>query len=173
MLKRTTRPLALSALLATLLALSAIPPAAAAPPGEPLMPGPVAMSLARADVTRVLSVQAVAWNRNDLPAFVASYAEDATFLTPTGLVHGRQAVLAHYQKRYPDGKAMGVLTLNMAEVRPLSVDVASGTVNGLAIVASWKLAHPDDEKAKASEGYTLLVLQRRGGKWEILQDASL
>jgi uncharacterized protein (TIGR02246 family) len=173
MRNRTIRPLLLSltavSALVVLLGASRVTPA----PGDAPSLSPVTMSIARAEVTHVLSAQAVAWNRNDLPAFVASYAEDATFLTPSGITNGRKAILERYQKRYPDGKAMGSLTLDMAEVRPLGVDVATATVNGLSVVAHWKLAHPDDPNAKTDQGFTLLVLQRHGGRWEIVQDASL
>lgn len=163
---------AIPAFLAFLTFLGTAPAIAAS--AEPPVPSAVAMSVARAEVNRLLSAQAVAWNRNDLDAFVAPYAQDATFLTSaTGITHGRQAVLERYRKRYPDGKAMGSLTLNMVEVRPLGVDVASGTIHGLAVVARWQLAHPEDPGAKPAEGFTLLVLQRRAGHWEILEDASL
>jgi uncharacterized protein (TIGR02246 family) len=160
--------------LAVLLALAGLADAAA-PGGTPDAPLPssIAMALARSDVNGVLTAQSAAWNRGDLEAFVASYADDATFLTPTGVTHGRAAVLARYRKRYPDQKAMGTLTLTVMEARPLGVDVASGTVNALSVAAQWKLDHPGDPAAKPAEGSTLLVFRRHGGRWEIVQDASM
>lgn len=150
-------------------------PAGPAPAGAPDVPLPssIAMSLARSDVGRVLAAQSVAWNRGDLDAFVSSYAEDATFLSPSGIAHGRAAILARYRKRYPEQKGMGTLALTVMEARPLGVDVASGTVNALSVAAHWKLDHPEDPAAKPAEGSTLLVFRRHGGRWEIVQDASM
>ncbi|HZA50515.1 MAG TPA: hypothetical protein VE549_07230 [Myxococcaceae bacterium] len=36
--------------------------------------------------------------------------------------------------------------------------------------ARWRLAYPDKP---AASGLTLIVLQARGGSWEIVQDASM
>lgn len=174
MIERPVRVLAvLAALFATLTLagrLSAAPPGTT--PDVPL-PSSIAMTMARSDVNGVLRAQSAAWNRGDLEAFVASYADDATFLTSSGVTHGRKGVLERYKKRYPDQKAMGKLTLTVMEARPLGVDVASGTVNALSIAAHWQLDHPDDPAAKPAEGSTLLVFRRHGGRWEIVQDASM
>jgi len=174
MLERTLRSLAAVAALAASLVLagrlSAAPPAST--PDIPL-PSSIAMTIARSDVGGVLAAQSAAWNRGDLEAFVSAYAEDATFLSTSGVTHGKAAVLARYRKRYPDQKAMGTLTLTVMEARPLGVDVASGTVNALSVAAHWRLDHPGDPAAKPAEGSTLLVLRRHGGRWEIVQDASM
>jgi len=174
MTARTLRSLA--AVCTFLAALGAAGNALAAPPGstpDVPLPSSIAMTIARSDVGDVLAAQSAAWNRGDLEAFVASYAEDATFLTSSGVTHGRKGVLERYRKRYPDQKAMGKLTLTVMEARPLGVDVASGTVNALSVAAHWKLDHPGDPAAKPAEGSTLLVFRRHGGRWEIVQDASM
>lgn len=174
MTARTLRSLVAFAVLAASLVLAGR--LSAAPPGstpDVPLPSSIAMTIARSEVSEVLTAQSAAWNRGDLEAFVASYAEDATFLTSSGVTHGRKGVLERYRKRYPDQKAMGKLTLTVMEARPLGVDVASGTVNALSVAAHWKLDHPDDPAAKAAEGSTLLVFRRHGGRWEIVQDASM
>src|SRR5437899_891000 len=48
---------------------------------------------ARRDIEDLLARQADAWNRGDLEAFCSVYADDATFLSPTGVTNGRQAVI--------------------------------------------------------------------------------
>src|SRR5436305_8340181 len=68
-------------------------------------------------VKAVLATQSAAWNRGDLEAFTAVYAEDASFLSPNGITHGRHQVLERYRLRYPDQKAMGTLTLETQETR--------------------------------------------------------
>ncbi len=131
---------------------------------------------ARQTVATLLSTQAEAWTAGDLEAFCAVYAEDALFISPSGQTRGRQAVLERYQKRYPDQAAMGALTLEVIEMRPLSGvevtpqgDAVPGSVHGLSVVARWTLRYPEKEPAT---GLTLLVLRRDGPAWHIVQDAS-
>ena len=57
-------------------------------------------------VRAVLDEQAAAWSRGDLEAFCAIYADDATFVSPSGLTSGRQAVLERYRKKYVDRAGM-------------------------------------------------------------------
>jgi peptidoglycan/xylan/chitin deacetylase (PgdA/CDA1 family) len=135
---------------------------------------------AQSAVEALLKTQSDAWNRGDLDAFTSVYAEDASFLSPTGLTHGRQQVLERYRRRYPDRKAMGTLTLEILEARPVQGveftalgDARPGRVHGLSVAARWRLAYPDQPEKKTAEGLTLLVLRRTGDSWEIVQDASM
>jgi uncharacterized protein (TIGR02246 family) len=121
----------------------------------------------RQAVAAVLERQTAAWNRGDLQDFVSVYAEDATFVSPTGLTRGRQAVLDRYRKRYPDKAAMGTLTLEVLEDR---VARGGGGIQAASVVARWTLAYPDKP---AATGLTLLVLHPRGASWAIVQDASM
>jgi peptidoglycan/xylan/chitin deacetylase (PgdA/CDA1 family)/ketosteroid isomerase-like protein len=135
---------------------------------------------ARADVEALLKTQSDAWNRGDLDTFTSVYAEDASFLTPSGLTSGRQQVLERYRRRYPDRAAMGTLTLEVIEIRPaqgveftVGGDARPGRVFGVSVAAHWRLAYPDQPEKKTAEGLTLLVLQRHGDSWQIVQDASM
>ena len=114
-------------------------------------------------VRAVLDEQAAAWSRGDLEAFCAIYADDATFVSPSGLTSGRQAVLERYRKKYVDRAGMGSMSLEVREVRMIDRNAAS-------VVARWILTWPDKPKA---EGLTLLVLRRLHGEWRIVQDASM
>ncbi|HVN74771.1 MAG TPA: polysaccharide deacetylase family protein [Thermoanaerobaculaceae bacterium] len=132
---------------------------------------------AREQVTRLLEVQADAWNRGDLPAFCAVYDAAAVFLTPSGLVRGRQAVLDRYAARYPSRAAMGTLTLAPVEVREawgneatLLGDAVPSRVHAVSVVARWTLTSADGSERT---GLTLLVFLRRDGRWVIVQDASM
>lgn len=135
---------------------------------------------ARGAVEALLKTQADAWNRGDLETFTSVYAEDASFLATTGLTRGRQQVLDRYRRRYPDQKAMGTLTLEVIEARPVQGveftalgDARPGRVHALSVAARWKLAYPGQPEKKTAEGLTLLVLRRHGDTWEIVQDASM
>ena len=89
--------------------------AGAAPAPFTRVPAPAAIA---AEARALLEAQAAAWNRGDLDAFCAVYAEDALFATAFGLTKGRAEVLARYRTRYPDADARGTLSFEV-----LSVDV--------------------------------------------------
>lgn len=132
---------------------------------------------ASADVALLLAEQSAAWNRGDLDAFCAAYAADAVFVSPSGLTRGRDAVLARYHAKYPDRAAMGNLTLEVVETRPVSGievsllgDARPSGVHGVSVVARWSLAYPD---RAGTNGLTLLVLARDAEGWRIVQDASM
>lgn len=123
----------------------------------------LAAPLSNADTVKALiTTQGEAWNRGDLVAFTSVYADDAIFVSPSGVTTGRQAVLDRYKKRYPDKKAMGTLSFEFVEAREQK-DVVT-------LVAKWSLAYPDKPVAS---GHTLLVLHKKGEKWLIVQDASM
>ncbi|HET9226430.1 MAG TPA: polysaccharide deacetylase family protein [Thermoanaerobaculia bacterium] len=129
------------------------------------------------DVRKLIETQVAAWNRGDLEAFTSAYAEDAAFLSPTGLTRGRNDVLERYRKRYPDGKAMGTLRLEPIEMRPavgteftLVGGAKPSRVHGVSVAARWELSYPDKEPAT---GLTLIVFRRGREGWEIVQDASM
>ncbi len=122
---------------------------------------------ARADVEALLARQAEAWSRGDLESFCGVYAEDALFVSPTGLTRGRRAVLERYRKRYPDARAMGRLTLDVLDFHAAP---AAGEPASASVVARWTLAYSDRPKL---EGLTLLVLDRTSAGWRIVRDASM
>jgi len=132
---------------------------------------------ARAAVENLLRAQADAWSRGELETFTNVYADDAQFATPQGLTRGRVAVLDRYRSKYPDGAAMGRLTLDVLEYRPLAGhevtllgDSTPGRVHAASVLARWTLHREGRDDAT---GLTLLVLRRQGDTWKIVQDASM
>jgi uncharacterized protein (TIGR02246 family) len=109
-----------------------------------------------------LNAQAAAWNKGDLDAFCQSYAEDAVFVTPTGLTRGREQVLARYKKKYSDKAAMGTLSFEFLDVRSAG--------QAVSVMAKWSLSYPNKP---AATGSTLVVLHARGDSWRVVQDASM
>jgi len=132
---------------------------------------------ARGAVAALLTEQAAAWSRGDLEGFCSAYAEDAVFVSPSGLTAGRQAVLDRYRARYATPQAMGTLTLEPLDVReawgtevsPFG-DALPSRTHAVTVAARWTLRRAGAEDAS---GLTLLVFQRRGGRWVIVQDASM
>jgi uncharacterized protein (TIGR02246 family) len=132
---------------------------------------------AREAVGALLQQQAAAWSRGDVVGFCSVYAEDAAFVSPSGLTRGREAVLERYRKRYPGRAAMGTLALEVLEARPhwgtevsLLGDAVPGRVQSVSVVARWTIRREGQPDAT---GLTLIVLRPRGGGWEIVQDASM
>lgn len=129
----------------------------------------------RDEVVSLVQKQVGAWNRGDLEAFCALYADDAVFVTPPraanpdagvpasdGVTRGRAEVLARYKRRYPDGKAMGQLAIEPHDVRE--------TKDTVSISAKWTLRYPDKP---ALSGNTVIVLVRTQAGWRIVHDASM
>jgi uncharacterized protein (TIGR02246 family) len=137
---------------------------------DPLLALVVRDIVAESAAAAVLERQTEAWNRGDLEAFCSVYDEDATYASPSGIVRGRAAVLERYRKRYPDRAAMGTLRLDVQEARAAAGPEGGDRVQGVSIVARWRLTYPGKPEAS---GLTVLVLRPRGdGQWQIVQDAS-
>lgn len=111
-----------------------------------------------------LEQQTGAWNQGDLESFCAIYAQDAVFISPSGVRRGRADVLAGYRKKYTSKEVMGTLSLDMFDAR-----VAEGG-RAVTIAARWTLRR---EKMPDATGLTLLALQLKNGAWIIVQDASM
>lgn len=145
--------------LCALLSLTALV-TSASPPAQPLAPETAAL---HSELANLLNVQAAAWSRGDLDTFAAIYADDATFVSPSGMTRGKTELVERYRRKYPDRAAMGSLALEVLELR--QVDERSASV-----VARWVLTYPDKP---AVSGLTLLVFHRLGAGWRIVQDASM
>jgi len=131
---------------------------------------------ARREVEELLQIQAAAWSRGDLDTFCSVYADDALFVSPSGLTRGREEILGRYRAKYKNREGMGQLTLEVIEFEAVQGteismlgDARPSRIHGASVAARWRLSYPDREGA---EGLTLLVLRSGGGRWEITQDAS-
>ncbi len=114
------------------------------------------------EVLALLERQSASWSKGDLDAFCSVYADDAVFVSPSGVTRGRAEVLARYKKKYPTAAAMGKLTLSPIDVRE-SMDVVS-------VAAKWTLEYPDKP---AATGHTVVVFRRTQNQWRIVHDASM
>ena len=82
------------------------------------------LASAAQDVRAVLDLQTAAWNRGDLVTFVDTY-ENSKTITFLGkeLTHGRDGVLARYQRTYNTPEKMGKLRFELLETRALGMPV--------------------------------------------------
>ncbi len=109
----------------------------------------------------LLDRQAEDWNQGDLEGFCAVYAEDATFISPSGVHQGRAQILARYQAKYDTAEKRGVLSFEPIETR-YGQKPAS-------IALKWKIQKADS----LASGLALIVLHQTAGGWRIVQDASM
>ncbi|HEX4227834.1 MAG TPA: nuclear transport factor 2 family protein [Bryobacteraceae bacterium] len=112
-------------------------------------------------IREVLAVQVAAWNRGDIPTFVKTYAPKCTFVG-SEVIHGRDAVLARYRKRYPTPAAMGHLTFGSIAAQQLSptTAIAYGT---------WHLERSSNGGGPVG-GIFSLVFESINGSWLIVLD---
>lgn len=130
------------------------------------MPSPEPLPVDANDVAAIeslLAAQTAAWNRGDLHAFVASYAQSPrmTFVGAKGvIVRGRAALEERYRKSYPTGQT-GALTFDDLDMRRLGSDA-------YLVLGRWSLARPPDDP----HGRFTLVLERGPNGLEIIHDHS-
>ena len=115
------------------------------------------------DARAALDTQAAAWNRGDLRAFVETYenAPTTTFLGKE-LSHGRDAVLARYQRTYNTPEKMGKLRFEVLTFRALGDDHAM-------VLGKFFLTRTAAGGGDAS-GHFTLILRKGAAGWKIIHD---
>ncbi len=130
-------------------------------PSLSLLAGTADSDANRTAITAILNAQQAAWNRADVDKFLEGYwhSPELTFAGTAGIARGWDAVLARYQKNYPDQAAMGHLEFSDLEFRFLGKDAA-------LVLGHWHLA-----RAKGDIGGVFsLVWQRFPEGWKIIHD---
>lgn len=114
-----------------------------------------------AEIHALLEAQAAAWNRGDIPGFMAAYekSEKLRFASGGSVTHGWQPTLERYRKRYPDRATMGTLTFTIHEVDVVAPDAA-------IVFGQWELSRAADRPW----GLFTLVLKKRPEGWRIVSD---
>ncbi|QKG55527.1 nuclear transport factor 2 family protein [Hymenobacter sp. BRD128] len=120
----------------------------------------------RQAITQVLATQTAAWNRGDIPTFMAGYwhSDSLVFIGRSGVTYGWQPTLDNYKKSYPSAAQMGKLDFSRLRITPLGADVAQ-------VVGHFHLARPN-AKAGDAQGQFLLIFRKLNGKWVIVADHS-
>jgi ketosteroid isomerase-like protein len=118
-----------------------------------------------AEVKQVLVEQSEKWSAGDLEGYMQGYwkSDSLLFVGKSGLTYGWQQTLDNYKRGYPDVSAMGKLTFDLKEVRPLSAD-------NILVVGKW---HLQREATKGNlEGHFSVIFQRFAEGWKIIADHS-
>ncbi len=118
----------------------------------------------RQAIAQVLTTQTAAWNRGDIPGFMAGYwhADSLVFIGKKGATYGWQPTLDNYRRSYPNAAQMGQLDFSQLRITPLGSEVAQ-------VVGHWHLARPG-VAAGDLQGQFLLIFRRLKGQWVIVAD---
>ena len=133
-----------------------------------LAPGPAAAQMPdrpaiRDSVRALLARQQAAWNRGDLEAFMAGYAQTDTLRFASGgtVRTGWQTTLDRYRRSYPDTAAMGTLSFG-------SLDLTILSPRSVLVFGRWQLQRAKDTPSGL---FTLLVHRPTpDAAWRIVHD---
>ncbi|OON67544.1 YybH family protein [Hymenobacter sp. CRA2] len=117
-----------------------------------------------AKIRAVLSTQAAAWSRGDLPGYMDGYwhSDSLLFIGKNGPQRGWQRTLDNYQRSYSTATVMGQLDFSQLQITPLSPAAAH-------VVGHWHLARP---QIGDLQGWFTLLFRKIDGKWVIVADHS-
>ena len=118
----------------------------------------------RAEINAMMVESARAWNRGDLDTFVGHYLDSqrTSFVGRRGVLHGRAAIGAAYAPRFAAPGMQDSLSFEDVAIDSLAPGVAH-------VLAFYVLSRGDSTVAR---GPTSLVMERVGGRWEIVHDHS-
>lgn len=116
-------------------------------------------------IRNVLNQQVAAWNRGDIPRFMAGYwkSDDLEFVNSAGIFQGWQDVLNRYEHSYPNRTAMGKLTFSGLEIHALCPDTAY-------VVGHFRLDREKDGQKDHPEGVFTLIFRKFPDGWRIVND---
>ena len=121
-----------------------------------------AQSVDEVAIRKVLSTQEAAWNSGNIENFMKGYwVSDSLMFIGKSVTYGWQKTLDNYKKRYPDTAAMGKLSFNLLEFKPLSPVY-------YFVVGKWHL----QRSIGNLEGYFTLLFKKINGQWFIIADHS-
>jgi ketosteroid isomerase-like protein len=113
-------------------------------------------------IRAVLDAQAAAWNRGDIDAYMAGYAQsDDTMFVGTDVTRGWTKVRDRYKAKYDSRAKMGTLVFSDLDLRPLGSD-------DVVVTGAWKLTRDAD----TPHGRFTLIFHRRPEGWRIVYDHS-
>jgi ketosteroid isomerase-like protein len=115
----------------------------------------------KAQILKVLTDQADAWNRGDLEGFLAGYRRsDEIVFAGGGDVHrGFDAMAARYRKAYGSREKMGTLAFSNLAFESIESDRA-------VVTGSWDLQRAGDKPG----GVFTLILRKYPEGWRIVHD---
>ncbi|ANE51668.1 YybH family protein [Flavisolibacter tropicus] len=123
----------------------------------------MAQSSEETAIRQLLERQTTSWNRGDVEGFMQTYwqSDSLMFIGKSGVTRGWQQTLNNYKKGYPDTAAMGKLTFDIIQIKPLSPEY-------YFVVGKWMLKRSIGDIS----GHYTLLMRRIKGEWKIVADHS-
>jgi len=118
------------------------------------------------EISQKLHIQEEAWNAGNIDQFMSqAYWENDSlmFIGSQGLTFGYNQTLANYHKSYPSAEAMGQLTFDVLQWRPL------GKSHGL-LIGAWHLERGGEHSNL--HGHFSLTWAYLNNDWVIIADHS-
>jgi ketosteroid isomerase-like protein len=143
-----------------------VPAQAASDPPQASAPPRVADE---ASIRAVITAQADAWNRADIPTFMQTYenSPETTFIG-AHLRKGYGPILDRYKQSYTTPEQMGKLTFANLDVRLLPS--SSGSVEYAVVTGTFHLERAAHGEAKKDDGIFSLVWRKGPQGWKIILD---
>lgn len=115
-----------------------------------------------AAIRSLMDKQIQAWNRGDVDAFMQTYwKNDSLLFVSNPPTYGWQTTLKRYKQAYPDTAAMGKLSFNLLQLKPLSPEY-------YFVLGQWHLQRSIGDVG----GYFTLLFRKINGEWLIIVDHS-
>lgn|SRR5580698_2979871 len=123
-----------------------------------------------AAIRAVMEAQVAAWNRGDIPDFMASYEDspETTFVGTSSVNKGFTKVLERYKAGYANKDQMGTLTFKDLDIRLLPT--AAGVTEYAVVTGRFHLERAAKGTATKDDGIFSLVWHKGPGGWKILLD---
>ena len=120
-------------------------------------------------IRAVITTQAAAWNRGDIPTFMRAYdnSPETTFIGLT-VRKGYGPILERFQKAYTTPEQMGTLSFTNLEVRLLPS--SCGQVEFAVVTGNFHLDRTAKGEAKKDDGVFSLLWHKGPQGWKILLD---
>jgi ketosteroid isomerase-like protein len=131
---------------------------------------PAARKSDEAVIRSVIDNQVIAWNRGDIPAFMASYEDspETTFVGTDSVNKGFQPILERYKKGYANKDQMGTLTFKELDIRLLPS--ASHATEYAIVTGRFHLERTAKGTASKDDGIFSLVWHKTPSGWKIVLD---
>lgn len=131
-----------------------------------IVAAPASAQTDRVAIERGMETTAKAWSAGDLDGFLAIYSDDpaTSFVTAEGVIRGKAAMRAMYQKAYSfdDATKRGQLSFVTQDYRALGRDKA-------LLISRYTLRYSDGKNAT---GLTSVIFSREAKGWRIVADHS-
>ena len=112
-------------------------------------------------VRNTMNEQVSAWNSGNIDAFMQTYwqSDSLLFVGSSKPGYGWHTTMEHYKTAYPDTAAMGKLSFNLLQLKPMSTEY-------YFVLGEWHLKRTIGDIG----GYFTLIFRKINGKWLIIVD---